>query len=371
VTVLGEMVAGGIVRSRARAEVAARLQPWIDMVEGKLRELFAGSLLESLVPHATWRSRSSRCTWGLTLLSHLDGDHARAESLLDLGVRYAPLSAVLLPSQQTEGRPMSHDSGLDVVRAPRRVTTPVWTWSRARSATPGPGSPSGCWDSGRARENAHLPSHRPHPLQSRVEATAYSFDDPVALARSLEGVTTVYNTYWVRFDRGATTFANATANSQTLFHAARRGRVSASFTSASPTPRSSHAALLSRQGPRRTDAGRSSVPYSIVRPTWISVGSRRPGQQHRVDPAPDADLRASGKRALPVQPCTWTTWPESANRPATQGRPHSRRRRTGDGGLRRARPDDPSRSRSSRSDPASPARRDVSGGASVGLSWGT
>ncbi len=37
VTVLGEMVAGGVSDAELGGEVAARLQPWIDLVEGKLR----------------------------------------------------------------------------------------------------------------------------------------------------------------------------------------------------------------------------------------------------------------------------------------------------------------------------------------------
>jgi AcrR family transcriptional regulator len=104
VTVLGEMVAGGMSDPVLGGEVAARLQPWIDMVEGKLRELLAGSLLESLVPARDVAFAIIALYLGIDMLSHLDGDHARSESLLDLGVRYAPLSAVLLPSQRAEGR---------------------------------------------------------------------------------------------------------------------------------------------------------------------------------------------------------------------------------------------------------------------------
>ena len=63
---------------------------------------------------------------------------------------------------------------------------------------------------------------RDHPLRERMQALAYRFDDPIALARALEGVTTLYNTYWVRFDHGSATFAGAVANSRALFHAARR-----------------------------------------------------------------------------------------------------------------------------------------------------
>ena len=66
---------------------------------------------------------------------------------------------------------------------------------------------------------------RPHPLADRLEARAYRFDNPVELARSLEGATTLYNTYWVRFARDGTTFEEAVANSRALFRAAGRAGV--------------------------------------------------------------------------------------------------------------------------------------------------
>jgi hypothetical protein len=39
------------------------------------------------------------------MLSHLERDQSRAESLLDLGARYAPLASALLPSQQHKEKP--------------------------------------------------------------------------------------------------------------------------------------------------------------------------------------------------------------------------------------------------------------------------
>ena len=36
---------------------------------------------------------------------------------------------------------------------------------------------------------------RPHQLHEKVQAFRYQFDDPLALTRALEGVTTLYNTY--------------------------------------------------------------------------------------------------------------------------------------------------------------------------------
>lgn len=104
VTVLGEMVAGGVSNPELGGEVVTRLQPWIDMVERKLQELLAGSLLEPMVPARDVAFAIIALYLGIDMLSHLEGDHARAESLLDLGVRYAPLAGVLLPSQRTQQR---------------------------------------------------------------------------------------------------------------------------------------------------------------------------------------------------------------------------------------------------------------------------
>ena len=80
-------------------------------------------------------------------------------------------------------------------------------------------------DTGHARAHAHPPPRARHPLRDEVDARRYRFDDPAELARSLTGVTTLYNTYWVRFDHGASTYRNAVESSRMLFAAARRAGV--------------------------------------------------------------------------------------------------------------------------------------------------
>jgi AcrR family transcriptional regulator len=102
VTVLAEMVAGGASNPELGAAIVARLEPWIEMVQDKLGELLAGSPLEALVPARDVAFAIVALYLGMDLLSHLDGDRARAESLLDLGVRYAPLAGLLLPAQPRE-----------------------------------------------------------------------------------------------------------------------------------------------------------------------------------------------------------------------------------------------------------------------------
>jgi AcrR family transcriptional regulator len=103
VTVLGEMVAAGVSHAGLGAEVVACLQPWVDMVEHKVRELLAGSVFESMVPPRDVAFAIIALYLGIDMLSHLEGNRARAESLLDLSVRLSPLIGVLLPSQRAKG----------------------------------------------------------------------------------------------------------------------------------------------------------------------------------------------------------------------------------------------------------------------------
>jgi AcrR family transcriptional regulator len=105
VTVLGEMVAGGVSNAELGGEVVARLQPWVEMVERKLRELLAGSVLGAIVPPGDVAFAIIALYLGIDMLSHLERDHTRAESLLDLGIRYAPLAEALVPSPAITQQP--------------------------------------------------------------------------------------------------------------------------------------------------------------------------------------------------------------------------------------------------------------------------
>jgi uncharacterized protein YbjT (DUF2867 family) len=127
--------------------------------------------------------------------------------------------------------------------------------------------------SGRQVRTLTFHPDRPHPLREQVQAFRYRFDDPVALTRALEGVTTLYNTYWVRFNHGTTTFASAIANSRMLFEAARRAGVArvvhlsiANPSIDSPLPYYRGKALVERA------LVKVGPPYSVVRPTWIFGG---------------------------------------------------------------------------------------------------
>lgn len=130
-------------------------------------------------------------------------------------------------------------------------------------------------DDGRCvRTLTHHPE-REHRLKVNVDARRYRFDDPVELARSLEGTATLYNTFWVRFDHGSTNFANAIESSRMLFYAARQAGVQrivhVSITNPaveSPLPYFRGKALVEYA------LAQSGVPYTVVRPTLVFGGER-------------------------------------------------------------------------------------------------
>ncbi|PZS16330.1 MAG: epimerase [Pseudonocardiales bacterium] len=63
------------------------------------------------------------------------------------------------------------------------------------------------------------------PAGTSIEVRALNFTDPAELAASLQGTHTLYNTYWLRFARGALDHDVAVANSRTLFEAAAATQV--------------------------------------------------------------------------------------------------------------------------------------------------
>lgn len=62
---------------------------------------------------------------------------------------------------------------------------------------------------------------RQDPFGGRVEVRPLPFDDPAALRRSLEGVSVLYNTWWVRFAHADRSHERAVAASTALIEAAR------------------------------------------------------------------------------------------------------------------------------------------------------
>jgi nucleoside-diphosphate-sugar epimerase len=105
-----------------------------------------------------------------------------------------------------------------------------------------------------------------------VEVHPLVFDEH-RLRASLEGADTLYNTYWVRFPHGATTFATAVANSRTLFRAAAaagvRRIVHVSITN--PAPDSPYPYFRGKAEVER-ELSSCGVSYAIARPAILFGG---------------------------------------------------------------------------------------------------
>ena len=67
--------------------------------------------------------------------------------------------------------------------------------------------------------------NRPNPFGDAIDIKPLSFDNPDALAHSLDGAAVLYNTYWVRFNHKLFTFEQAVTNTKILFEAAKRAGV--------------------------------------------------------------------------------------------------------------------------------------------------
>jgi nucleoside-diphosphate-sugar epimerase len=64
-----------------------------------------------------------------------------------------------------------------------------------------------------------------HPLAAKIEFARLQFEDEAALTRDLRGASTLFNTYWVRYPRGNTTWADVLENTRMLLRAAARAGV--------------------------------------------------------------------------------------------------------------------------------------------------
>lgn len=113
------------------------------------------------------------------------------------------------------------------------------------------------------------PNH-PNPFSSQVSVYPLDFAKPLELARCLEGATTLYNTYWVRFAHGTTTFEKAVENTILLIRAAEKAGVRRIVHVSITNP-----ALDSRlpyfRGKARLEKliQDSRLEYAIIRPTVI------------------------------------------------------------------------------------------------------
>lgn len=111
---------------------------------------------------------------------------------------------------------------------------------------------------------------REHPFGQAIAAMPLCFDDPDALGASLAGATTLYNTYWVRFEHARMTFIRALDHTATLLKAARqagvRRIVHISIVNADPE---SPYPYFRAKGQAEKLVRDSGLSYAILRPTVL------------------------------------------------------------------------------------------------------
>jgi uncharacterized protein YbjT (DUF2867 family) len=107
-------------------------------------------------------------------------------------------------------------------------------------------------------------------LESRIEQASLQFRDRPALIRALDGVDTFYNTYWVRFVRGETTFERAVANTHVLLEAAEEAGVKrVVHVSVSNPALDSPLPYFRGKAQVEADIADSGLSHAIVRPTLV------------------------------------------------------------------------------------------------------
>jgi len=109
-----------------------------------------------------------------------------------------------------------------------------------------------------------------HPLREAIAAYPLIFDQPEALKRCLDGVSVLYNTYWIRFEYDSYTFEDAIRNSEILFRAAREAGVE-KIVHISITNPTEDSELPYFRGKARVEhcLEACGIPYTILRPALL------------------------------------------------------------------------------------------------------
>jgi uncharacterized protein YbjT (DUF2867 family) len=124
----------------------------------------------------------------------------------------------------------------------------------------------------RGRRVKTLTGHpaRANPFAKKIEAVPFNFDRPDELVRSLEGASTIFNTYWIRFPHSGQTFDTAVANTRVMLDAATRAGVR-KFVHISVTNATESSPLPYFRCKATVEAAikASALSYAIIRPALI------------------------------------------------------------------------------------------------------
>lgn len=116
--------------------------------------------------------------------------------------------------------------------------------------------------------------NRPDPFGGKVKAYRLDFDE-AAMAKSLQGVDVLVNTYWVRFDKGENTQSRAVENTRKLVNAAKAAGVKRIVHISIANP-SADSPLPYYWGKAANENAviESGLSYAILRPTVLYGGGK-------------------------------------------------------------------------------------------------
>jgi AcrR family transcriptional regulator len=98
ITVFSELVGASLSHPELGPEIVARAQPWLDFVEETINKVVAGTPFEQIVPAREVAYAVIAFYMGLNLLTHLDADRSRIDSLFGFARSLTPLVSPLLSS---------------------------------------------------------------------------------------------------------------------------------------------------------------------------------------------------------------------------------------------------------------------------------
>ena len=97
ITVLSEMISGASTVPELGPRIVQRVEPWVSLTEQALERVLAGTPLAPLIPARDMAFAIVALYLGMELLTHLEGDRHRAESLFGVAQNLGSLLSMLAP----------------------------------------------------------------------------------------------------------------------------------------------------------------------------------------------------------------------------------------------------------------------------------
>ena len=111
---------------------------------------------------------------------------------------------------------------------------------------------------------------RKNPFGNKLRVFPFNFDAPEKLEETLQGVSVLYNTYWVRFNHKTFTHADAVKNTEIMFKTAKEAGVKRIIHISITNPSlDSTLEYFSSKARLEKSLIESGISYAILRPTVL------------------------------------------------------------------------------------------------------